>query len=658
MNNQEEKNKAFIEKLNKINPNIIVESDYITAKTKVRLKCKKCGYEWLCTPDSLLHGTGCPSCAGNLRKTPDEFIAEMAIKQPTIKVLEQYKGARIPIKVSCLKCGHIWMASPTNLLKDRSCPKCSYKERGKKHRVNPNDFLKKASIASPELEMLGDYELSTKKILVRCKTCNYEWLVAPSLLLRGTGCPNCSHSGTSFVEQVILLCLRKVLNEEIVSRDRSVIKLELDIYIPSMKTAIEYGAWPWHKDKVEKDKKKFALCREKGIRLIEIFDAYDGPRIDNLDVWTIEENIGYKENFPIVKELVVRLCKELGVEYNLRDEELQSIQEEARINARRLTTERLNKILEEQGSVVRVLSDYHDALSKVHVECKNCGYQWDVIPASLLRGYGCPECSKKKKAQLRLKTREQFIEELKTKNPNIEVIGDYFGTHKKIKVRCKKHNITYTAEPNVLLTGSGCRKCLSEKISKRFLRDKNDYAREIEDKYPNIQLLSEYVNSRTKIKVRSKSCGHEWYRSADMLLNNPNCPICSRKALDESRKKTHKEYVDELAKINPSITVLSQYERSNKKIRVMCNKCNHEWEVIPTSLLLGYGCPNCAGNKRKTQEDFVREVGIKFPNLTVLGKYVNAKTKVKIKCNTCGNEFDVTPDVLIHRKKGCPKCKQ
>lgn len=657
MKNQEEKNKSFIEKLNKINPNIIVESDYITAKTKVRLKCKKCGYEWLSTPDSLLHGTGCPSCAGNTRKTPDEFIAEMAIKQPTIKVLEQYKGARIPIKVSCLKCGHIWKALPTNLLKGRKCPICSYKERGKRRRSNPEEFEASLKKVNPNIELVDTYETSNKKIRVRCKICNHEWDVIPSALLRGNGCPRCAHTGTSFVEQVIMLSLKKILGVEIVSRDRSIINLELDIYIPSKKLAIEYGAWLWHKDKIEKDEKKFILCEEKGIRLIEIFDAYDGPKNSNPNVWIIKENIGRKENIGLVKDIIIKLCKEIGVDYCLSNQEFLMIQEAARLNASTMTTKRLNEKLAEIGSNVEVLSDYHDALTKVHVKCKKCGHKWDVIPASLLRGYGCPECSKKKKSQLRLKTREQFIEELKTRNPNIEVIGDYLGTHTKIKVRCKKHNVTYMAEPNVLLKGSGCRKCLSEKISKRFLRDKEDFAREIEDKYPDIELLSDYVNNRTKVKVRSKKCGHEWYRTAGDLLINPNCPICSKKEWAESRKKTNEEFADELKKINPNISLLGTYEKRRVKVRVKCNKCNYEWESSPDSLLQGCGCPSCAGNKRKTNEEFVKETETKFPNLTVLGQYVNAKTKVRIKCNLCGHEFDVTPDVLLHRKKGCPKCK-
>ena len=52
----------FIDELSKINNNIFVTGEYIRARDPIDVVCKVCGYEWSPTPDSLLHGTGCPEC--------------------------------------------------------------------------------------------------------------------------------------------------------------------------------------------------------------------------------------------------------------------------------------------------------------------------------------------------------------------------------------------------------------------------------------------------------------------------------------------------------------------------------------------------------------------------------------------------------------------
>lgn len=42
-----------------INPNLNIEGEYVNAVTKLRVKCKICGLEFLMTPNSLLNGHGC-----------------------------------------------------------------------------------------------------------------------------------------------------------------------------------------------------------------------------------------------------------------------------------------------------------------------------------------------------------------------------------------------------------------------------------------------------------------------------------------------------------------------------------------------------------------------------------------------------------------------
>lgn len=75
------------------------------------------------------------------------------------------------------------------------------------------------------------------------------------------------------------LSLRRFIEElgfSVVSNDRSVIGKELDILIPEKAVAIEYNGLYWHSKKFIEDPqyhlKKTKMCKEKGIRLIHIFE--------------------------------------------------------------------------------------------------------------------------------------------------------------------------------------------------------------------------------------------------------------------------------------------------------------------------------------------------------------------------------------------------
>lgn len=63
--------------------------------------------------------------------------------------------------------------------------------------------------------------------------------------------------------------------------------------------------------------------------------------------------------------------------------------------------------------------------------------------------------------------------------------------------------------------------------------------------------------------------------------------------------------------------------------------------------------------KKKTHEEFVNEIKEKYGyEYEILGKYVNVKTKILVKHNKCGYEWEIRPDSLKKIKLGCPKCSQ
>lgn len=59
--------------------------------------------------------------------------------------------------------------------------------------------------------------------------------------------------------------------------------------------------------------------------------------------------------------------------------------------------------------------------------------------------------------------------------------------------------------------------------------------------------------------------------------------------------------------------------------------------------------------KRKTQEEFEKELSLVLPNIKVLGTYINTNTKIHCKCLIHDYEFDAFPLNML-RGHGCRKC--
>ncbi len=98
------------------------------------------------------------------------------------------------------------------------------------------------------------------------------------------------------------------------------------------------------------------------------------------------------------------------------------------------------------------------------------------------------------------------------------------------------------------------------------------------------------------------------------------------------------------------------YERWNKRVTIICPN-QHVFEQTPNDHLTGYGCPVCAGNKRKTTEEFISEAKLIHGDIYdySLTEYIKNDHKVKIICRIHGI-FDQQPNNHLHGKQGCPIC--
>lgn len=109
---------------------------------------------------------------------------------------------------------------------------------------------------------------------------------------------------SSFPEQAVLFYIRKVFPSATKYSTKEL--SELDIYIPELKTGIEYDG-PSHKTRVQGDMKKTEICKKMGIELIRIRD-FKLPAINDESYKIILEDDSYAALDGGIKELLKHLC--------------------------------------------------------------------------------------------------------------------------------------------------------------------------------------------------------------------------------------------------------------------------------------------------------------------------------------------------------------
>lgn len=173
----------------------ILSDEYINNKSKILIKCNKCGNILEKTAYHSLNDKNLCSCS--ITREKNRHINNENYKEflpNNIIPLENYIGYNIKIKHKCLICNNMWYSTPHNILNGNNCPNC------KKNKLK----LRNHSAKSNFFEKLGDdyvleseYIKSNSKILIKHKLCNSIFETTPH---KFTSCPICYKNYTSSEE--------------------------------------------------------------------------------------------------------------------------------------------------------------------------------------------------------------------------------------------------------------------------------------------------------------------------------------------------------------------------------------------------------------------------------------------------------------------------
>lgn len=275
----------FVARMQKINNNIEFKSEYVLSSKKVLCKCKLCGTEWAAAANSLLSGTGCPSCARERAKRPstsqEEFESRVLKNLPFIEILSEYKGIKSYIKCHCDMCNKTFEAQAATLLRGRSghrCPKNCMSQNKK-----PEQFEEELRLINDDIILLESYVSTDTKIHCQCKKCDNQWYTNPSDLLNGHGCPCCN---VSRGEKAIYMYAKnhnlQYTPQYAPKGCKYKVQLRFDVFFPQYNIIVEYDGRQ-HFESIERwggddafaytkarDEVKNQYCLDHGITMVRI----------------------------------------------------------------------------------------------------------------------------------------------------------------------------------------------------------------------------------------------------------------------------------------------------------------------------------------------------------------------------------------------------
>lgn len=304
---------------------------------------------------------------------------------------------------------------------------------------------------------------------------------------------------------------------------------------------------------------------------------------------------------------------------------------------------------------IEVLESYINGKTPIKHCCTIHNVTWKVAPDYILKSYGCELCSKEAIVDANKLSEEEYCKRISEINPTIIPMEEYINMNTAILHCCTIHNKVWRTTPASILQGSGCPQCKSERISNSNSLTHEEYCKRLEVVNPNIIPLEKYIAIKEPILHKCLIHNNEWITTPASVLQGCGCKQCLSERISIKQSKTHEEYVSELEQINPNIEVLEKYTGADIKTLFKCKIDGFEWRTGAANVLSGTGCPKCAGNPRKTHDEYVQELSMVNPNIEVIGTYINIITKIQHRCKIHNYIWDGIPSTLL-KGVDCPVC--
>ena len=321
---------------------------------------------------------------------------------------------------------------------------------------------------------------------------------------------------------------------------------------------------------------------------------------------------------------------------------------------RKTHDEFVREVYELHGDKYTILSGYIGSDKKVDFSHDECGNKFSMLASSFSRGKRCPKCARVIVGNKLRKTRESFEEDLlKIVGKDYKLTGGYNGSSEKTEFMHVACGRKYLVKPNAILGGNRCPKC---SVTSKLTRDV--FEKEVLDLTNGDYLLVGDVNGSTvNTKIMHLKCGATFEMQPISFKSGNRCRVCSAKDRGIRMRKMPEEFNEEvLALTNGEYLAVEPYKTAVDKIEMLHVTCGNRYKVKPNIFLGGRRCPKCAGNMKRTKEEFMNEVrSVVGSEYIFYGSYINYSTKMNVIHTTCGNNYEVAPTTFVQGKR-CAIC--
>ena len=238
---------------------------------------------------------------------------------------------------------------------------------------------------------------------------------------------------------------------------------------------------------------------------------------------------------------------------------------------------------------------YIKAKEKLLIQCK-CGEIFNTSFNDFKHDNKqmCNKCSERIRARKRSLSYDQVKKYIEIEsNSGCKLLStEYINQRTELKILCSCGQAFKTSYNTFKsMNKRQCNDCGKEKLADSIKISFEDTKRIVEEKNPNVIVLEELKqNNKYYIRCKCKMDNYEWVTAKSHIINiGSGCPKCANNI-----KKTIKEIILELQKINPDIEILSKrYINNHEPLKCRCKIDNNIFYLCYSDLKSGHGCREC-----------------------------------------------------------------
>jgi len=171
--------------------------------------------------------------------------------------------------------------------------------------------------------------------------------------------------------------------------------------------------------------------------------------------------------------------------------------------------------------------------------------------------------------------------------------------------------------------------------------------------YNEYVLCSDYINSHTKVTLYHKKCKSYIEITPNSFISGRGCKECHNHDRDCSNMLSLEEANSRLPK---GVSIVPPYKGLIPLNTIHCSICGETYKASPHDIIRRGVCSRCTGRYHRSSLDFAKEVSYLSNNeYSLVGPYLGANVKTKVKHLKCGTVYEVTPHNFKHGKR-CPNC--